>query len=231
MVLPHEDVDARRRSRTARCSCARPETNLEPILLVHEGTPALLATYDGSSGASPWPPSALSTAAEHRLWSVTASAELDHDRRSSRRHQALIADGHHRYAAYLRAGVGARATPDSPWSFGLAMLVADDGQSLRIGPIHRVVAGLTMRDVDDAAADRGDRFELVEAPDLAAENAAGHATFWLSDGVGWARLQVRRTSPVDAAILHEELLPALARRRGPDQLPPPPRAGLGRRER
>jgi uncharacterized protein (DUF1015 family) len=59
--------------------------------------------------------------------------------------QALIADGHHRYAAYRQlqarrwdAGCGA-----GPWDYGLALLVDSAAYPPRIGAIHRVLPGLT----------------------------------------------------------------------------------------
>ena len=121
--------------------------------------------------------------------------------------QALIADGHHRYAAYRALQEDLADEPESPWSFGLAMLVADGDSELAIGPIHRVVAGLTLRDVEDAAAERGDRFEPAAQPsgDLVQGESA---TFWLSDGTSWATLTTERSSYVDAAVLHDDLLPA-----------------------
>src|SRR5262249_61989826 len=59
--------------------------------------------------------------------------------------QALIADGHHRYAAYLELQARKRAAgrDAGPWDAGLALLV--DGQAFppHIGAIHRVIPGLS----------------------------------------------------------------------------------------
>ena len=80
------------------------ETNLEPILLVHEGTDRLRdADRQGRRRRARSPTSSPSTAARtgsgpsrdaRRCW-PRSRAELAGT-------QALIADGHHRYAAYLR---------------------------------------------------------------------------------------------------------------------------------
>jgi uncharacterized protein (DUF1015 family) len=129
--------------------------------------------------------------------------------------QALIADGHHRYAAYLRLQHALRASAatdgESPWDHGLAMLVDQRDAPLRIGPIHRSVAALTMSDVAEISADRDDDFRVVpdrEVAFAALACAAGQASFVVSDGRAWAVLRTRRSSPVDAAVLHEDLLPA-----------------------
>ena len=59
-------------------------------------------------------------------------------RRSWRPTTALIADGHHRYAAYLKLQ---RATPARPTDRGLAMLVDHDDTPLFLGAIHRLLLG------------------------------------------------------------------------------------------
>ncbi len=92
------------------------------------------------------------------------------------------------------------------------MLVDQHDQALRVGPIHRSVAGLTMRDLQDLAETRRD--ELTMQPDreaafaAAAQPGAERAAFVVSDGQSWAVLGVARTHDVDAAVLHETLLPA-----------------------
>jgi uncharacterized protein (DUF1015 family) len=215
VILPHEDVmpapvdDRAVLMRTT-------ETNLEPILLVHEGTARLRELVaDAVQGPTLADVVALDGSA-HRLWAVTepeAQAAIAAELADT---QALIADGHHRYAAYLRLRDELRGegTPDgaSPWDFGLAMLVDQHDQALRVGPIHRSVAALTMRDLQELADERGD--ELSPQPDREAAFAAlakapeDRATFVISDGQAWALLSVARTHAVDAAVLHETLLPA-----------------------
>ena len=80
----------------------------------------------------------------HRLWALTdpdaqAAIEADLAARS-----ALIADGHHRYAAYseLRDEMRDGGAGDGPWDYGLAYLVDADAYPLRLGPIHRVLPRL-----------------------------------------------------------------------------------------
>jgi uncharacterized protein (DUF1015 family) len=56
----------------------------------------------------------------------------------------LIADGHHRYAAYLKLQARRRAAGDGPgpWDYGLALLVDASAYPPNIGAIHRVIPGL-----------------------------------------------------------------------------------------
>jgi len=90
----------------------------------------------------------------HRLWAVTdpgaqAAIEADLGRRT-----ALIADGHHRYAAYreLRAEMRGAGAGAGPWDYGLAFLVDTDAYPLRLGSIHRVLPRLDPADAVRLAA-------------------------------------------------------------------------------
>ena len=154
----------------------------------------------------------------HRLWTVTDPTLQAAIAEELSPTQALIADGHHRYAAYLRLQEELResaAPPDtSPWDFGLAMIVDQHDHPLRVGPIHRSVAAMTMADLSEISADRGDDFrtapdrEAAFAEQAARANDRDRVGFVVSDGRAWALLETGRTSPVDAAVLHESLFPA-----------------------
>jgi uncharacterized protein (DUF1015 family) len=190
------------------------ETNLEPILLVHADDPTLLALYDRVSEQPPESDFTALDGSTHRLWRMTHAADIAAVAEALGPHQALIADGHHRYAAYLRLQQERGADAGSPWASGLAMLVADEGQALQVRPIHRVVTGLTLGDVEESCAERGDTFvSLADRHEADAHRAAlvepaGAATFWLSDGTRWAFVQTPRRAGVSTAVLHDELLPA-----------------------
>ena len=80
----------------------------------------------------------------HRLWRLGDPAEQAAISAALAGRRALIADGHHRYAAYLDlqaemhvAGLGA-----GPWDYGLAFLVDSAAYPPRLGAIHRVLPGL-----------------------------------------------------------------------------------------
>jgi uncharacterized protein (DUF1015 family) len=217
VILPHEDVmPGPVEDRTVLMRTTG--TNLEPILLVHEGTSRLRGLIADATGAPPQADFTALDGSRHRLWALTDPAMLAAIAHELSTTQALIADGHHRYAAYLRLQGELRdplAPPDtSPWDYGLAMLVDQADHPLQVGPIHRSVGALTLSDVRDVSADRREEFRRL--PDREAAFAAladpaddpNFASFVISDGRTWAVLRTPRTSPVDAAVLHEALLPA-----------------------
>lgn len=217
VILPHEDVmpgpvdDRTVLMRTT-------ETNLEPILLVHEGTDRLRELISDAARSAPVADFVALDRSEHRLWAVTDADRLADIAEELAATQALIADGHHRYAAYLRLQAELRDPREpresSPWDHGLALLVDQQDHPLHIGPIHRSVAALTMADLQEVSADRGEVLQGLPDRESAfvayAQRSPWHglASFVVSDGDDWAVLRTRRTGPVDAAVLHEVLLPA-----------------------
>ena len=217
VVLPHEDVmPAPVDDRTVLMRTT--ETNLEPILLVHEGTSRLRQLIDDATRTRPLADFIALDGSAHRLWAITDADCHAAIARELADGTALIADGHHRYAAYLALQAelrGEHTPPDgSPWDFGLAMLVDQHDQALRVGPIHRSVAALTMSDLQDLCDERGDELDVHADRETAfaalghGSTDAGRASFVVSDGQAWAVLRVKRTHEVDAAVLHETLFPA-----------------------
>jgi uncharacterized protein (DUF1015 family) len=218
VVLPHEDVmpgpveDRFVLMRTTR-------TNLEPILLVHHGTPELRDLLEERTRLAPLVDFHERDGSHHRLWALTDPADHHAVANELAPAQALIADGHHRYAAYLALQRKLRdpGTPpgESPWDYGLAMLVDQNDYPLTIGPIHRSVAALTLADVLDLSAERGDHVSTCPDRESAltalADGSGGDADtaeFVVSDGRAWAVLTTTRHHEVDAAVLHSELFPA-----------------------
>jgi uncharacterized protein (DUF1015 family) len=235
-VHPHEGVMAgpvagRRELMKATRS------NLEPILLVYSG---------GADGASPGSASRLvdrttdgqeplacavtDDGITHRLWAVTDPAVQAAIAADLATRTALIADGHHRYAAYreLQAEMRAAGAGAGPWDYGLAFLVDADAYPLRLGPIHRVLPRLAP---GDAARRAAGAFTVTDLPgDLDAalgrlQRAAAHgAAFLLAGGDGFrllsdpdrgrlAAAMPRETSPrwraLDASVMQELLLAQL----------------------
>ena len=156
IVLPHEDVmpgPVRGRRELMEAT----QANLEPIFLLYEGghtgsgqragRPASAATLIAGEVAAAGTP-VLSTdtgdGIRHTLWTVTDPAALAEIAADLAPRQALIADGNHRYAAYLEMQADRRAAGDGqgPWDYGLALLVDGDAFPPEIGAIHRVLPGL-----------------------------------------------------------------------------------------
>ena len=172
-ILPHEAVMpglvAGRRELMAAT-----EANLEPIFLIYDGdqpnealhsaigysAAGLSAAGEGATGvvdrvtAERAPLVSITTedGVTHRLWRIGDSAEQAAISADLAGRRALIADGHHRYAAYLdlQAEMHAAGLGAGPWDYGLAFLVDSAAYPPRLGAIHRVLPGLP----PDRAAER-----------------------------------------------------------------------------
>jgi uncharacterized protein (DUF1015 family) len=149
IVVAHEDVmpgPVRGRRQLMEAT----QANLEPIFLLYEGGLAGLAgaatRIAGQAVRTGTPLLSADTGdgIRHTLWAITDPAALAEIAADLAPHQALIADGNHRYAAYLEMQAGRRGAGDGPgpWDYGLALLVDGDAFPPEIGAIHRVLPGL-----------------------------------------------------------------------------------------
>jgi uncharacterized protein (DUF1015 family) len=168
-ILPHEGVMpglvAGRRELMAAT-----QANLEPIFLIYDGdqtaSAAETATEVMDRVAAERAPLVSVTTEDgitHRLWRLGDPAEQAAIADDLAGRRALIADGHHRYAAYLdlqaqmrRGGLG-----DGPWDYGLAFLVDSAAYPPRLGAIHRVLPQL---DPDRAAELAKAAFTVQDLP-------------------------------------------------------------------
>ncbi|MFE0475617.1 DUF1015 domain-containing protein [Streptomyces sp. NPDC058947] len=225
VVLPHEDVMPHvvaDRAALMRATSA----NLEPLLLTYRGDDSSAATADLIERVADRPPLLATTTEDgfrHRLWAITDPAELTTVQRDLARHQALIADGHHRWATYRR--LRTEHPSPSPWDHGLVLLVDTARYPLRVRAIHRLLHGLP---VEEAVTALDDRFRvrrldvpLTEALEVLADAACAGNAFLLA-GDGSFHLVDRpdpdllaRTIPadrpaawrtLDATVLHATLL-------------------------
>lgn len=218
VVLPHEDVQpgpvADRLALMQAC-----EANLEPILLVYDGGGAASEVVELTAGGEPLFTARTDDGIEHRLWSVTEPSSLAAVAADLLPRQALIADGHHRYATYRKlrdsyrnAGAGA-----GPWDAGLALLVDQTAYPLRVSAIHRTVAGLPL---DKAVSALSADFASVDfGTDAAAARSALASCggrehgFLCTDGSSWVLLRgVAYEGELDIEVLRL----ALERRLGLD---------------
>ncbi|GGK32155.1 hypothetical protein GCM10011583_74890 [Streptomyces camponoticapitis] len=148
VVLPHEDVMpdiVEDRAALMRETA----TNLEPLLLTYRGEGSATGTTAVIERAVRRKP-LLSTTTEdgfsHRLWSVTDPAELAEIERDLANRQALIADGHHRWATYLRLREEHPPSAAGPWAYGLVLLVDTARYPLQVRAIHRLLHRLPVED-------------------------------------------------------------------------------------
>ncbi|MFF8615596.1 DUF1015 family protein [Streptomyces sp. NPDC015350] len=142
IVLPHEDVMSdvvEDRADLMRTTAA----HLEPLLLTYrsdDGGPGATAVIERTVDRTPLLATTTEDGFRHRLWAITDPddrAEIDTD---LARRQALIADGHHRWATYLR--LQREHTGHGPWDFGLVLLVDTARYPLRVRAIHRLLRRL-----------------------------------------------------------------------------------------
>ena len=148
VVLPHEDVmpgpvAGRRQLMEAT------RANLEPIFLLYQGggagggessSRATQLVNEVAEGREPLLEVVTDDGIRHRLWALTEPSELALVAADLAPRQALIADGHHRYAAYRELQAGQDGP--GPWDYGLALLVDSTAFPPRIDAIHRVIPGL-----------------------------------------------------------------------------------------
>ena len=129
--------------------------NLEPIFLLTDGAPGAATGLVDQVATERVPLLEVVTedALTHRMWAITDPAELAAIAGDLSPRHALIADGHHRYAAYLELQdrMWASGAGPGPWDQGLAMLVDPAVYPPRIDPIHRVIPGLRPADAMAAA--------------------------------------------------------------------------------
>jgi uncharacterized protein (DUF1015 family) len=204
VVLPHEDVmpgPVADRLELMRATAA----NLEPILLVYDGPGDTATVLDEVCAGRPLLETRSEDGLLQRLWAVTDARLQDRVAADLRGRQALIADGHHRYATYRRLQAEHRAAGDGAggWDLGLAMLVDSATHPLSVHAIHRVVAGLT---VDEAVSRSGSVFHHEDAgSDLAAahgrlQSASGTHPFVVTDGRRFVLLQDPDPRELSAAL-------------------------------
>jgi uncharacterized protein (DUF1015 family) len=178
-----------------------------PILLVHRGDGALRALLDRVQQRTPLRALTDRVGRHHRLWALTDPAEVAEVDAALAGASALIADGHHRYAAAVRLGGEEPGAADA----GLAMLVDQDDTPLFVGAIHRALPGATLGGLRAAAAAaEADVLDLDAAHALA---ALAPDTLVATDGEAWIGVRLV-LAPGRAAVeaLHDDVLPQLRRR-------------------
>jgi uncharacterized protein (DUF1015 family) len=197
VVLPHENVMSHWVNDRLQLMEST-DADLEPILLAYGDGGAASDAVDAARAGQPWL-EAETNGAQHRIWRIDDPAVLATIAAELAQHDALIADGHHRYAAYLERW---RREPDRPGAaVGLAMLVDHNRHPLTLDPIHRVVPGLDLAVVESRTPHGWQVLagRVEELPDRIA----------VTDGSSWVTLRPTngRGAPM-VSLLHDVLLPA-----------------------
>ncbi|MFE2045388.1 DUF1015 family protein [Streptomyces sp. NPDC059477] len=227
IVLPHEDVMPHLVADRADLMRAT-SANLEPLLLTYRGDQNT-TTAEVIERTAEKPPLLATTTEDgyhHRLWSLTDPSDITTVTSDLAHHQALIADGHHRWATYRRLRAEHRSP--SPWDDGLVLLVDTTRYPLRVRAIHRYLPHLPLPDAL-AALKPHFRVRRLHTPlaeslsALAEASAEGNAYLLAGDGTYHlvdhpdpdllARtVPTDRPTPwrtLDATVLHATLLTTL----------------------
>ncbi|MCZ2825811.1 MULTISPECIES: DUF1015 domain-containing protein [unclassified Modestobacter] len=213
-VLPHEDTFPPAVAGRAALLAAT-DTDLEPIVLAHDPDPEVAALTRQTGELAPTLQVADPDGVVHRLWRVTDRALLDRLTRALAGTAAVIADGHHRFAAardHQRGQAGHGSV--------LALVTPMGAGGLRVRAIHRVVPDLSMSTALDSAAAG---FTIRDVPPSGGVRAVvadwldtgADGTFLLTDGHRVAELSepspaMRAAVPVEAPTAWRRLDVVLA---------------------
>lgn len=203
IILPHENTMAGPVADRLSLTTAT-GTHLEPILLVYQGGGAASEAVASVEDGAPLVSTQTDDGIRHRLWSLTDPDRLAAVAADLLPRRAVIADGHHRYATFLRYQQQRHDQGEGtgPWDFGLAYLVDATRFGPEVHPIHRVVPSLSWARAVELAAE-GFRVEVVEADLDAALARLGEATgtaFLLTDGQRHALLTAPDAKRLAAAV-------------------------------
>lgn len=235
-VLPHEDTFPRA-VEGRRALLAATRADLEPIVLAHDPDAEVAALTDQVRSGEPDMRVRDADGVGHRLWRVADRRFLDRLTGALARTEAVIADGHHRFAAARAHCAGGQAGPGG--DSVLALLTPMGPGGLRVDPIHRVVPDL---DLDSAVRAAAPGFHVTVLPSTAGTTAdavrrwmvtARETGMLVSDGTRLFRLSdptedIRATVPseappawrgLDVVLAHHGLLGELWQRSDdPDSL-------------
>lgn len=214
-ILPHEGVHPRQVTELAE-KMTELGVNPAPILLVHRGPAAIRHLLDELMAQQPPEHDYTDrTKQRHRIWPIEDRDQLELIDRHLGDAHAVIADGHHRYAAYLQLQ---RSNPGTGWDRGLAMLVDQDDTPLFLGAIHRILHGVDVAALRTAVG-TVDELGFADCGTQEALGVLAPDTVVATDGHRWAALRFLPRwlprdprHPADRAVVevvHHRVLPAL----------------------
>ncbi|HEX5918950.1 MAG TPA: DUF1015 family protein [Nocardioides sp.] len=208
-VWPHEAIHPEQAGELAD-RMLQMDLNPAPILLVHHGRQELRDLVDRVARTEPEWRYLDRTGQRQRLWAVRDAQTVARIGELVAGSRCLLADGHHRYAAYLRLQ---EEYPGTPWDAGLAMLVDQADTPLFLGAIHRTLPGVRLDVLVDATREAG--AEVAERSRHRALAALDSTHLVLTDGDRWYVVAPHGLDR-EAAVswLHDHVLP---------RLPEPPR--------
>lgn len=204
-VWPHEAIHPEQAGELAD-RMSQMALNPAPILLVHHGPDALREVIGDIARATPDWRYLDRTGQRQRIWAIRDPELLDSIDALLATSRCLIADGHHRYAAYLRLQ---EQHPGTAWDAGLAMLVDQHDTPLFLGAIHRTLPGVSLEPLAGAARAAG--ADVTEHDRPRALGALDSTHLVLTDGTTWYAVapgDLARQAAV--SWLHEQVFGRLA---------------------
>jgi len=206
-VFPHEGVQPRQVTELAGRMAAM-ALNPAPILLVHRGPASVREVSREVRTRSPDREYVDHAGQQHRVWAISDPERLEEVRAALVDARLLVADGHHRYAAYV--ALHARE-PSPAHRRGLVMVIDQDETPLFLGAIHRLLHGTRLDDLLASASAAGAEVRTIDEGEAVA--ALAPHTLVLTDGRRWAT--ARLDVPAGSALiqqLEKVLLAGLPRR-------------------
>lgn len=192
-LFPHEDVHPDQVRELAQ-RMEEMSMNPAPILLVHEGPAELRALIHQLVVADPDTTFTDRQGNQHRLWTIDDDHTVAKIQDLLAPAQIMIADGHHRYGAYLEL---ARRHPHTGFGQGLAMVVDQKDTPLFLGAIHRVLPTVPLRELLDWASDSGARVTACADQDAAVQ-LLDNQTLAVGESEHWAAVMLPPGTEVSA---------------------------------
>jgi uncharacterized protein (DUF1015 family) len=158
------------------------------IFLVYDGGGATSRAVAAADHTDPLIDVSTNDGVHHRVWAITDPGTLADIAADLQPRRAVIADGHHRYATFLRyqADRHDEGAGDGPWDFGFAFLVDGSTFGPQVHAIHRAVPGLPAERAATAAAEGFTVTEigggLAAAEDQLAKAGVDGVAFVITDG-------------------------------------------------
>ena len=204
-VFPHEGIHPEQADDLAE-RMHEMGLNPAPILMVHQGPADVRAAQAEVMARPPAHDFEDRSGQRHRLWVVDDPEHVARIEQGLASSRLMIADGHHRYAAYLRLQ---ERHPGTAWDRGLIMVIDQDDTPFFLGAIHRTLGGTTVEELRDAAVKAGAEVAVLDAS--TALKALSPHTWLVTDGQEWWRIRTSHLRSTTSAVqdLHELVLPHL----------------------
>ena len=202
-VFPHEAIHPAQADELAE-RMHEMGINPAPILLVHRGPASIRELQRAIMTTIPDVDYTDRSGQQHRIWRITDPRLLGTIAAGLAPGSFVIADGHHRYAAYLRLQ---ESYPGTPWDRGLTMVVDQDDTPLFLGAIHRTFTRTDLK-AFTSAIDTTDGTYARLTPDEAVKALSPH-TLIATDGDQWIAISLPEQAPSAVEYLHHVVVPHL----------------------